>query len=401
MTSFALKELVPDCLRAAPDSLISNLRRCGHRPRWHTLNLLWSGWVFLTPLLTTVGPSYWWSVALSYPLFLLLFLLVYVRPYRESDIYVAAMTLLACASIPFNHAAWSYAVFACVFVPYTDSLRSSVLKILLIQCVLVIESLLMGWSWLIPLVEIGVCSSAGFGSLSGRINALRVVGQRLSHDEVRRLAALAERERIGRDLHDLLGHTLSLITLKLELSRKLFDRDPDTSRRELTEAETVARHALAEVRAAVTGIRATDLVAELASARLLLESSGVQFEYDDAPPKMPEDIERALALVLREAVTNVARHAQARHAHVDLAVLDDAVHLRISDDGRGGVREYGNGLFGMRERIHALRGSLHVESSRAHGTCLRIDVPLPMVQILPTMRDEPTDEPFALRGETA
>src|SRR3546814_9754830 len=86
----------------------------------------------------------------------------------------------------------------------------------------------------------------------------------LSHDEVRRLAATAERERIGRDLHDLLGHTLSLITLKLELSRKLFERDPTASKRELEDAEAVARNALAEVRCPVTGIRAADLAAELA-----------------------------------------------------------------------------------------------------------------------------------------
>src|SRR6476620_4119392 len=92
---------------------------------------------------------------------------------------------------------------------------------------------------------------------------------KLSHDEVRRLAATAERERIGRDLHDLLGHTLSLITLKLELARKLAERDPARAARELEEAERVARPALAEVRSAVTGIRSADLAAELASARLL------------------------------------------------------------------------------------------------------------------------------------
>src|SRR3546814_7282409 len=103
---------------------------------------------------------------------------------------------------------------------------------------------------------------------------------RSSHDGVRRLAGTAERERIGRDLHDLLGHTLSLITLKLELSRKLFDRDPAASKRELEDAEAVARHALAEVRSAVTGIRAADLAAELASARLMLESSRVHLDYD-------------------------------------------------------------------------------------------------------------------------
>src|SRR5690606_17486442 len=139
---------------------------------------------------------------------------------------------------------------------------------------------------------------------------------RLSHDEVRRLAATAERERIGRDLHDLLGHTLSLITLKLELSRKLFDRDPAASRRELEDAEAVARHALAEVRSAVTGIRAADLAAELASARLMLESSCVHLDYDVPPTGLSPDIERGLALVLREAATNIARHANAGVAQI-------------------------------------------------------------------------------------
>ncbi len=100
----------------------------------------------------------------------------------------------------------------------------------------------------------------------------------LSHDEVRRLAALAERERIGRDLHDLLGHTLSLVALKSELAGKLVERDPQAARRELAEVTRVARDALSQVRSAVTGIRAAGLASELASARLLLESDGVSFE---------------------------------------------------------------------------------------------------------------------------
>ena len=131
-----------------------------------------------------------------------------------------------------------------------------------------------------------------------RASADKDIALKLSHDEVRRLAATAERERIGRDLHDLLGHTLSLITLKLELARKLSERDPPGSRRELEEAERVARHALAEVRSAVTGIRSADLAAELASARLLLESSNVHLEYDAPPAVLPPDVERGLSLVL-------------------------------------------------------------------------------------------------------
>jgi two-component system sensor histidine kinase DesK len=200
---------------------------------------------------------------------------------------------------------------------------------------------------------------------------------RLSHDEVRRLAATAERERIGRDLHDLLGHTLSLITLKLELSRKLFDRDPEAARREITDAENVARHALAEVRSAVTGIRATDLAAELASARLLLESTGVHLDYVLPALTLPLDMERALALILREAATNIARHAQATRAMVSLEAADHRVRVSISDDGRGGVGEEGNGLCGMRERVRALDGRMEIQSLKGQGTTLRIDLPMP------------------------
>jgi two-component system sensor histidine kinase DesK len=218
---------------------------------------------------------------------------------------------------------------------------------------------------------------------------------RLSHEEVRRLAATAERERIGRDLHDLLGHTLSLITLKLELSRKLFDRDHVAARRELEEAERVARHALAEVRAAVTGIRAANLAAEFASARLLLESSGVHVEYHADIEPLPDTIERGLALLVREAVTNVARHARATLAQIDLGVEGGNVKLCIADNGRGGVGDEGNGLTGMRERVRALGGVLRLDSPRGHGTTLHVMVPMHPGREMPLATDTPSSEPDA------
>jgi len=208
----------------------------------------------------------------------------------------------------------------------------------------------------------------------------------LSQEEVRRLAATAERERIGRDLHDLLGHTLSLITLKLELSRKLFDRDPAAARRELEDAEAVAREALAQVRSAVTGIRATDLAAELASARLLLESAQVQLDYAPPPQGLPPEAERALALLLREAVTNISRHAQATQAQIEFVQEEKAVQLRIADNGRGGVGVEGNGLAGMRDRVRELGGRLDVDSPRGAGTRLSIQLPLVWRQPLLPLR---------------
>jgi len=205
----------------------------------------------------------------------------------------------------------------------------------------------------------------------------------MSHDEVRRLAATAERERIGRDLHDLLGHTLSLITLKSELANKLFDRDAAGAKREMLDVERVARDALAQVRRAVTGIRAAGLAAELASAKLLLESDGVHLEYELADIGLPADFETALAMTVREAVTNIQRHARATRAQVTLARAGKQALLSIADDGRGGAIVPGNGLAGMRERLAAIGAHLRVDSERGRGTTLTVTFTLPQQTLEP------------------
>ncbi len=192
-------------LRPAPDSMMALYQRCGGNPRWHALNLLWSLWVFFTPLVSHVDARYWWSIGLGYPLFVLLFALVHVRPYRESGFYVAGLAMLAYFSMPYNPSAWSYAVFACVLVPYRGSLLSTAMRVALITLLLVLEAWWLGLPWFLMVLMVAICASASAGNLAGRINMLKNAAQRMSQDEVRRLAAVAERERIGRDLHDLLG----------------------------------------------------------------------------------------------------------------------------------------------------------------------------------------------------
>jgi two-component system sensor histidine kinase DesK len=139
----------------------------------------------------------------------------------------------------------------------------------------------------------------------------------------------------------------------------------------------VARHALAEVRSAVTGIRAAGFAAELASAALLLQTSGVRLDQHLQVANLPESVECTLALVLREAATNIARHAHATLARVSLTGTDDGVRLCIEDNGRGGIHAAGNGLSGMKERVQALGGHLRLDSPPGGGTRLNIDMPLP------------------------
>jgi two-component system sensor histidine kinase DesK len=366
----------PAWLCPAPDSSAAAMRAAGHSPWSYAWNLLWSFWVFLGPFFQPVGPGFWWSLALGYPLFLLIFLLSWVRPVAEVGGYVGALVVLTALSMPWNPAGWTYAVFACAMVPYQGSWLASATKMAVIQALLVLEGIFLHWPWYAFLILVGVCTSTGVGALAGRINWDKNLKLRLSHEQIRQLAATAERERIGRDLHDLLGHTLSLITMKLELSRRLLDRDQAAARRELAEAEEVARHALAEVRSAVTGIRAAGFAAELASAALLLRTSGVRLDQHLQVANLPESIECTLALVLREAATNIARHAQATLARVSLTGSDDGVRLCIEDNGRGGIHAAGNGLSGMKERVQALGGRLRLDSPPGGGTRLDIDVPL-------------------------
>ena len=138
------------------------------------------------------------------------------------------------------------------------------------------------------------------------------------------------------------------------------------------------------MRSAVTGIRAADLAAELAAARLLLESSGVALDYG-SPPALPGDVERTLALVLREAVTNIARHASAGHASVAFESADGLLRMRITDNGRGGVSGRGNGLDGMGERVGALGGRLDIASPPRGGTCVLVEVPLAAAKPVPAI----------------
>jgi two-component system sensor histidine kinase DesK len=376
--SFSLP--APAWLRPAPDSEAAENIRKGHNPWIDAVHLLWSIWIFFGPLMSDEGFTSKWLITTTatYPVFMLLYALCIVRPQRSVQFYAWSIALLGLVTLYFDSGAGGcYFIYGCVMLRAGFcGWRKYVLNVVL-MCVLfaAVASLnRIPWqviAYLIAMVAV-ISAVVNVGINASKKNA----ALKLSQDEVRRLAATAERERIGRDLHDLLGHTLSLITLKLELSRKLFDRDPATARRELEEAESVARHALAEVRAAVTGIRATDLAAELASARLLLESSAVHLDYGALPPSLPVDIERGLALVIREAVTNIHRHAGATEASVRFELMAEKLDMQICDNGRGGQSSEGNGICGMRERVRALGGSLTIDSPPKHGTKLNISVPL-------------------------
>ena len=370
---------LPAWLAPAPDSRIAAVLRQGKSPRSEFVHLLWSAWVFFTPVFGS-GYDLRWVVltALSYPLFLLLYAKTLLAPRHTTHWYALGMVALCMVLLPVYPSALSYFVFGCVMLCIGGqvSIGRYLLQLLVLNVIVMAEAKAIGYPWQALVWMPAVTLIIGVIVRVERGEKEKDAALRLSHDEVRRLAATAERERIGRDLHDLLGHTLSLITLKLELARKLSERDPPGARRELDDAERVARHALAEVRSAVTGIRSASLAAELASARLMLESSQVHLDYEPPPAPLPPDVEGGLSLVLREAVTNISRHARAGRAHVAFLRDGDNLQLCIEDDGRGSVGADGNGIAGMRDRVRALGGSLDIESPRGSGTRILIRVPI-------------------------
>jgi len=225
--------------------------------------------------------------------------------------------------------------------------------------------------WIPAMVFSAIIGSALIQQCSRR----RLTEQLLrAQEEVAQLARVAERERIARDLHDLLGHTLSVIVLKSELASKLFSRDAERARVEIAEVESISRDALAQVRAAVRGYRLAGIQGELRNARTALEAAGVQLEAVVEPPGLTPAQETVFALALREGVTNVVRHSHASACRLTLRQADHFCELELADNGRGGPVVEGSGLKGMRERVEAIGGAVECDGSR--GTSLRVRVPV-------------------------
>ncbi|MEW1751266.1 sensor histidine kinase [Streptomyces angustmyceticus] len=212
---------------------------------------------------------------------------------------------------------------------------------------------------------------------------------RAARQEVARLAANDERLRLARDLHDLLGHSLSLITLKSELAGRMLPDRPADAAQQVADIEQVSRQALVDVREAVTGYRRPRLAVELAGARAALRTAGIRTSADPALEGgehrgLAADEEGALAWALREAVTNVVRHSGARHCELLLTEEWEAderryLCLTVLDDGSGPPRAQhdGNGLSGLRERLALAGGRLETgPAPRGHGFALRAHVPL-------------------------
>jgi two-component system sensor histidine kinase DesK len=333
-------------------------------------------WFFADPLgWENAGTLLWIGNTIYGLVFVWLYLYSFSHP-EPNRLYAAvAMLVMSGSIIPFHHGAVS-----CLLI-YTIAAAGFTTSLARLLSFIGIETGMLGiyayhlnlpfafWGSMLLLIIL-VGSANHIGSIAHCTNEKL----RRADDEIAHLAKVAERERIARDLHDLLGHTLSLITIKAELARKLVDRDPQRAQQEMLDVELTSRAALAEVRETISGYRGEGLALELVRARKTLETAGITVDSAvDELPLSPAQ-ETVLALALREAVTNVVRHANAQQCSVRLQRADQSCRLEIADNGRGADAPEGNGLRGMRERLEAIGGSVQRQS--AAGTRLVIQLPL-------------------------
>ena len=337
--------------------------------------LVYFGFFVLNPILDHVGWKEWLATGLGSAAFLALYFTFFWIKCPWNLLNIAGMVLLGLGFSPSNGGACTFFIFAAAFIPFAVKKESTAFTLLaVLLAVVALDWWLLHLSWWFLFYGCLIATVVGVGNVYFAQRNRANEQLRKAHEEIEHLAKVAERERIARDLHDVLGHTLSVIILKSELAGKLVDHDPQRAKAEMADVEQTSRAALADVRSTIRGYRAHSLEAELKQARATLETAGVIVRAESTEVRLTPAQESVVALVVREAVTNVVRHAKARNCQLRLMPQNGSCRIEIQDDGRGGGAVEGNGLRGMRERIEALGGTL--ERENRVGTKLSIQFPL-------------------------
>ncbi|HEX8864102.1 MAG TPA: sensor histidine kinase [Lentzea sp.] len=282
---------------------------------------------------------------------------------------VAAMTVLTVLLAPLAHE--MVLIIVAIIVPSAaaraNARTAAALVVLGAATCVVVPRVVPGWnteaSWYFAVAVVFTALLVHAFSRTATANQQL----REAQAEVARLASEAERNRIARDLHDLLGHSLTAITVKSALARRL---EPDAARAEMESVEQLARQALSDVRAAVSGYQDVTLAGELAKGRELLRAAGIAADLPTAVDAVPPQRQELFGWVVREGLTNVVRHARAGRCAVELT----ASTVEVRDDGVGGPAGAGSGLDGLRSRVTAAGGVLTAGPTQPQGWSLKVTV---------------------------
>ena len=356
---------------SAPSNWIDRFGSIGKEPTFHLIYLafLFMPWLFQTPSSTDV------VVALAA---VLIFVPIHFYAYTASSnkriIPIALVALLSAVCAFYVTGNGVFLVYCAAMAGFHRPVWRSGFIVALCALVYVAASYTAGRIS----VEMGFILFMSliiwFSTLSTAQTLLDKAQQEREHELDTQTASLMERERIGRDLHDLLGHTLTLVALKSDLANRLIDNDPEAAKVQITQIQEGARRALKDVRVALSGLTAVSVATELDNAHKALSTAGVELNVTGEVPDLSLDQDKVCGLMIREAVTNIIRHTKASQAHIEFSSGDSHRHVTISDNGGGTVNTEGRGLHGLRLRIESLGGSVLIDDTE--GVSLRASLPV-------------------------
>ena len=344
----------------------------------------WDGpWPWLIYLPTYAIPWIWlppttFQLLLS-AIAIAIFLSIYLASFRTRErgllIAVAAMVFVAIASMPIGGGWTAFSIYPAIQAtrirPRQHAVIATGATVLAFLLAGLVSGLPLVW-WLPSLIAPTLLGGA---ALSREIFYEQTYALLATQEEVRRLAGFAERERIARDLHDTIGRTLTLVALKADLISRLTSCTSEDAGAEARLIAVEARTGLQQVSAALNGQIGGSLEREIGDSLRALTSASIEAHERSDPTNVPGDVGALLAMTLREAVTNVIRHASATCCTIEVEVNTSGVRLTVSDNGIGGPIEEGNGLTGMRQRLFAAGGYMSVVQQR-RGLMIVATVPL-------------------------
>ena len=346
--------------------------------RWRYFHLIYLIFYFPEWLWRPPGVVDFLALAVALAVFVPVYLSAYEQHTPRFTSHIVAFEFIAIALSPFSGLHGVFHIYACAQAGYQRPRRMAIRGIVLLTLFYSVFTLLIGFS---PQNLV----NAGFAIFFGVVTGIGCISQADTLERERQLkrarvlerqrATLAERERIAHDLHDLLGHTLTMVAVKSDLAAKLIEPKPDQAKQEIADVAEAARGALKEIRVAVYDMTVTTVEAEIELARHALNAAGILLSVDHELPPLSPSVGKALGLTIREAVTNIVRHSGADRARIRITTRGDEIRLTVSDNGVGSDEDtaHGAGLAGVRKRVAALGGELLVRGSEG----MQLSVALP------------------------
>ena len=309
-------------------------------------------------------------------LFIPAYLLAFQTQGRRLIIVSTLIVALGFALSPLGAGWTTLSIYAGLLLGRLRPMRNAVTAVLLVAVVTSLWGAMLEQSFFSIGLSVLLIVMTGMGSASREAFYDRTVALLSTQEEVRRLAGTAERERMVRDVHDVVGRTLTLIAIKSDLVRKIASRDQAAAEKEAGSIGDIARSGLTEIRAALAGQLGGSLAHELQASVDALDAAGIQVRVTGDAAPLPRDASAILAMALREAVTNTIRHSQAASCAIAISQDRNYARLSVSDDGisDGNPSKGGSGLRGMRQRLAAAGGSLALAPNRP-GLRLEARVP--------------------------